>query len=95
MAVHAPDLHLFQGVCESKMTGQAASARTALLFVQRGGKDSACQRHLKSSLGGRAISHGRAESFIARCRTTWLRQVLVCASKSEESKHRVWDGVPG
>lgn len=95
MAVHTSGLHLFQGVHESKMTRQAAPAKVALLFVQHGGKDSACQRHLRSSLRGRAISPGRAESFIACCRTTWLCQVLVCPSKSEESRHRVWDGVPG
>lgn len=39
MAVRVPALYLFQQVHESKMTGQAAPARVALLFLQHGGKD--------------------------------------------------------
>jgi len=48
MAVHAPVLHLYQGVHESKMTTQVAPARVVLLFLQCASKDLVCWRHLKS-----------------------------------------------
>lgn len=57
-------------------------------------------RDLKSCLwgraggsAGRAISHGKAEMLTARCRTTWLCQILVCASESERKELRVRDGL--
>lgn len=69
MAVHAPGMHLFQGVHESKMTGQAAPARVVLRFLKQGGKDSACQRHLKavSEAGLVAISEESLVMAGQRC----------------------------
>lgn len=91
--LHSPVLHLFQQVHESK-TGKLCCCFCSV------GEKTRHVRDLKSCLWGRAgdnpgraISHGKAEMLIARSRTTWLCQILVCASESEGKELRVRDDV--
>lgn len=101
MAVHLSWI-CFEGFVNPGWPGKLVLPQLCCCFCNMGERTWHVKRHFKSSFSGRAagslgraISPARAEMLIAHFGTTWLRQVLVCSSKSEERKRGVLDDTPG